>query len=306
MPIRIGLVGAGKIAVTQHVPAIASDPDFALAAIADPRGGTADYPGLEEMLAGSPDIDAIVLCTPPQIRFPLARTALQAGKHVLLEKPPCATLAELDELADLAQRQRLTLFTAWHSRYAPAVAVAKTWLTTRAPAEVRIAWKEDVRVWHPGQDWIWEAGGLGVFDAGINALSILTAILPAPFALRGGELRYPQNRNAPIAASLDFTGEGGVPISVEFDWTVQGGELWDIIICTEEAATLRLSKGGACLDIDGKPVALGPEAEYPSLYAEFSRLIAGRHSGVDGRPLHHVAEAFRLGKRVGVEPFFES
>ena len=35
-----------------------------------------------------------------------------------------------------------------------------------------VAWKEDVRIWHPGQAWIWKAGGLGVFDPGINALSI--------------------------------------------------------------------------------------------------------------------------------------
>jgi D-galactose 1-dehydrogenase len=44
---------------------------------------------------------------------------------------------------------------------------------------VNVIWREDVRVWHPGQDWIWQPGGLGVFDPGINALSIITHILPA-------------------------------------------------------------------------------------------------------------------------------
>ena len=42
----------------------------------------------------------------------------------------------------------------------------------------RIIWKEDVHHWHPGQRWIWEPGGFGVFDPGINALSVLTEILP--------------------------------------------------------------------------------------------------------------------------------
>ena len=41
-----------------------------------------------------------------------------------------------------------------------------------------VTWKEDVRHWHPGQQWIWEAGGFGVFDPGINALSIVTKIMP--------------------------------------------------------------------------------------------------------------------------------
>jgi hypothetical protein len=48
---------------------------------------------------------------------------------------------------------------------------------------VRIEWREDVRVWHPGQTWIWEPGGFGVSDPGINALSVATRILPRPFFL---------------------------------------------------------------------------------------------------------------------------
>jgi hypothetical protein len=44
---------------------------------------------------------------------------------------------------------------------------------------VEIVWHEDVRKWHPGQQWIWEPGGFGVFDPGINALSIATRIFPA-------------------------------------------------------------------------------------------------------------------------------
>ena len=45
---------------------------------------------------------------------------------------------------------------------------------------LKVTWKEDVRKWHPGQEWIWQPGGFGVFDPGINALSIVTKILPEP------------------------------------------------------------------------------------------------------------------------------
>jgi D-galactose 1-dehydrogenase len=54
-----------------------------------------------------------------------------------------------------------------------------------------VEWKEDVRQWHPGQQWIWQPGGLGVFDPGINALSIVTWMLPRPIFLTASELVFP-------------------------------------------------------------------------------------------------------------------
>jgi D-galactose 1-dehydrogenase len=93
---------------------------------------------------------------------------------------------------------------------------------------VRIDWREDVRVWHPGQTWIWEAGGLGVFDPGINALSIATAILPRPFFLTGATLHVPENCQSPIQAELDFVDAAGAPIRAEFDFLQTGPQSWDI------------------------------------------------------------------------------
>ena len=92
----------------------------------------------------------------------------------MLEKPPGATLSEVQALVELAERQNVALFASWHSREAAAVESARHWLGSRHLRKVRVSWKEDVRVWHPGQTWIWKAGGFGVFDPGINALSILT------------------------------------------------------------------------------------------------------------------------------------
>ncbi|MFX8453540.1 hypothetical protein ABTL48_21335, partial [Acinetobacter baumannii] len=75
---------------------------------------------------------------------------------------------------------------------------------------VHVIWKEDVRVWHPGQTWIWEPGGLGVFDPGINALSILTRILPKPVFVTAAELAFPSNCQSPIAANLTLTDISGL------------------------------------------------------------------------------------------------
>jgi D-galactose 1-dehydrogenase len=181
--LRLAIVGFGKIATTRHLPAIAATSGVALVAIADPRTASADVPhfaSLDALLRDGPAIDAVVLCTPPQVRTAQARLALAAGKHVMLEKPPGATVSEITPLIAAAKVAGKSLFATWHSRFAPAVEPARELLATRKIEAVTITWKEDVRVWHPGQTWIFEAGGFGVFDPGINALSILTRILPRP------------------------------------------------------------------------------------------------------------------------------
>src|SRR5690606_25498919 len=126
----------------------------------------------------------------------------------LLEKPPCVSLLEAWELEALAAKMGVTLFTAWHSQQGAAVDAARDWLRDAAVRSVRVTWKEDVRVWHPGQPWIWQEGGFGVFDPGINALSILTAILPGEVRLVDAELSVPANCATPIAARLSLAGEG--------------------------------------------------------------------------------------------------
>jgi predicted dehydrogenase len=208
--IRIAIVGMGKIARDRHVPALARNGAFELVAAASPHQrleGVSNFASIEALLGAVTNLDAVALCTPPQIRYPLARYALEHGLHVLLEKPPGATLNEVAALADLAQHKGVALFAAWHSREAAAVEPARRWLQARKLSGVTVTWKEDVRVWHPGQAWIWEAGGLGVFDPGINALSILTRILPGTLVLKDAELAFPPNCETPIAASLRFENE---------------------------------------------------------------------------------------------------
>ncbi|WP_226018918.1 Gfo/Idh/MocA family protein [Novosphingobium sp. FKTRR1] len=305
--IRLGLVGLGKIARDQHLPAIAATNGIDLVAVAS-RNATAqsvnNYPDLTAMLAGEPDLDAIVLCQPPQARYAAALIALAAGKHVFLEKPPGATVSEAQALGALAAEQRVTLFASWHSRYAAAVATAKGWVAANAPRRVRIDWKEDVRHWHPGQEWIWEPGGFGVFDPGINALSILTEVIGVPVRLVDADLDKPANRQTPIAARLMLETANGVPIHAEFDWRQTGPQTWDIMVETG-GKSLILSDGGNRLTIDGIPQSIEHEAEYPGLYRRFVDLVRARQSDIDLAPLQIVADAFLRGRWHSTEAFVD-
>lgn len=300
---KIALVGIGKIARDQHVPALAASPDWELAATVS-RSGTVDgveaFTDFAAMLAARPDVGVISLCLPPQPRYPYAEAALLAGRHVMLEKPPGQTLAEVHALQALAAKQGVTLYATWHSRMAEAVAPAKAWLADKTIRRAQITWREDVRKWHPGQDWVFEPGGMGVFDPGINALSILTEILPAPVHVTAAELEFPANRDTPIAARIAFSGN----ISADFDWRQEGPQTWDIVVETD-GGLLELKMGGNRLFIDGREVA-GEDTimgEYPKLYARMAELVRAGQSEVDLAPMVHVADALTLGKRVVTDAF---
>ncbi len=303
--ITLAIVGLGKIARDQHLPAIDAVDGIRLAAVASRNAGLDGLPSfhdIEDLLHSGEAVDAVSLCTPPQGRFRQAHAALTARRHVMLEKPPGATLSEVQALTRLADKQGVTLFATWHSRDATAVEPARKFLAAAAIRSVSVRWKEDERHLHPGQQWIWEPGGLGVFDPGINALSIVTHILPERFFLTGSELYFPENRAAPIAASLACETESGAPVAFELDWRQTGSQSWDIAVETDRG-TLLLSHGGSRMSVDGQERIAEPDHEYRRLYRRFVQLIGEGRSDVDLAPLTHVADAFLLGKRHVVEAF---
>jgi D-galactose 1-dehydrogenase len=306
-PIRIAIVGVGKIARDQHIPAINGNAAFSLAATVSPHHkgpeGIPHFDTLEELIESGPAVDAVALCTPPQVRYDLAALALAKGMHVFLEKPPGATLAEVAALESRADKVGVTLFASWHSRFAAGGGPARAWLAERTVKSAKIIWREDVRVWHPGQAWIWEPGGLGVFDPGINALSIATHILPRPFFIKAATLEIPSNRAAPIAADIEFRDTAGAEIHMDLDWRQTGPQSWDIIVETD-AGTLKLSNGGAVLTLPSG-VEHNEDMEYPGLYARFANLIRGGRSDADIAPLRLVADAFLRGNRQIVDAFHD-
>lgn len=304
----VAIVGVGKIARDQHVPALAANPAFRLAATVSRHGsveGVPAYTDLAAMRAAHPEVTAVALCTPPQVRYDLAQDALAAGLDVLLEKPPGATVAEVEALARQARQADRVLFATWHSRFAPGVAPTKAWLAGREIVGGTVTWREDVRRWHPGQTWIWQPGGLGVFDPGINALSILTEILPVPLRLTAADLEFPANQQAPIAARLTLAA-GSAAVAADFDFRQTGPQTWSIEIDTPDGR-LDLSDGGARVTAAGRTLSQAEAlaSEYDGVYARFADLLARRDSEVDIAPLVHVADAFLLGRRLITDPFVD-
>ena len=294
-PIRIAIIGYGKIAEDQHLPAIRGNDRFELVATSS-RSGVGTEPiftDWRELIGTVERLQAVAITTPPGPRYAIARQCIGAGLHCLLEKPPTAGLAEITDLRDLAEAQAVSLFTTWHAQHHSTVDAAAKALAGKRVKSMHIVWHEDVHKWHPGQQWIWQPGGFGVFDPGINAFSIATKIFPGRLFVDSAELDVPQNAHTPIAAEISFSSpQADGLLHASLDWRKSDGEEWTITVETSDGETVRLENGGATLILNGGPAQsdTGP-GEYPDIYRTFSELIDRRSSLVDVAPFQLVADS---------------
>lgn len=111
-PVRVALIGYGYAGKTFHAPLIRSVPGLELAVVVSRDAGkvAADMSGVDVVgtphdVMTNPDIDLVVIASPNDTHVPLARAALQAGKHVVVDKPFAIDLAQARELAALAAEQ---------------------------------------------------------------------------------------------------------------------------------------------------------------------------------------------------------
>lgn len=302
-PVPIALVGVGKICRDQHIPAIRAGKDFEIAATVDIGRGlpdVANFAAIPEMLRAHPEIRAVSICTPPAGRLALVDAAAKAGLAILIEKPPAGSLGEAQAAVRRAAQAGAPLYTAWHSRAATGVAFAKSWLDGRSIDRVTVNWREDVRVWHPGQEWIWSPG-VGVFDPAINAISILSHLLEQPILVASGRLDFPSNRTAPIAAELTLT-SGQIPISMALDFDQRGEQTWRIDF-DAAGEQLTLDAGGSSVRVNGVAVPVAETPEYVSIYSKFAEVAASGNPDVDLEPLRVVTDAFTVCLRREVAPF---
>ncbi len=128
-PIRIGVIGCGRIAQIMHLPFLRELPEFELVALSDisvdvlQQLGTC-YPGASthtdysEVLQRS-DIDAVAVTTPDHAS--IAEQAARAGKHVFVEKPLCFTAGEGQRIADAVHETGVRLMIGTMRRFDPAV-----------------------------------------------------------------------------------------------------------------------------------------------------------------------------------------
>ncbi|HEX5120324.1 MAG TPA: Gfo/Idh/MocA family oxidoreductase [Pseudonocardiaceae bacterium] len=149
-PVRFGLVGAGPWAQAVHAPAIVAHPDTELVAVWARRpaaaGELADTHGArvaDDPAALFASVDAVAFAVPPDVQADLAGAAAQAGRHLVLDKPIGASVAEAERLAGAVGDAGVASLVFLTSRYAPAVT---EWITAAAASR----WAAGTATWVGG------------------------------------------------------------------------------------------------------------------------------------------------------------
>ena len=201
----------------------------------------------------------------------------------------------------LANDAGVPIFATWHARYASKVSEAAAWCRIHSLHSGRIDWFEDARKWHPGQVWLWKEGGFGVFDPGINALSILSALHSADWRISEPSFDVPSNVEMPISAKFTLIA-GDALIETKFDFRPTAVDTWSIHLESIEGARMDLTEGGSALSIDGGVVSRGQQQEYTALYERFAGLVRSGESEFDVIPLQLAEDAFANAKTCIVGP----
>jgi predicted dehydrogenase len=117
-PVRLALVGCGRIAQVAHLPAVEKAEGVELVAVSDPSGAVARSVARRRGVAAYTDqgsvwadasVEAVIIAAPDRFHHRLATEALTAGRHVLVEKPLASTVAQAEDLVGLVDRTGLTL-----------------------------------------------------------------------------------------------------------------------------------------------------------------------------------------------------
>jgi D-galactose 1-dehydrogenase len=190
----------------------------------------------------------------------------------------------------------VTLLGGWHAQFGVAIERAREILAGQQVARLEMIWKQDFRGSHPNQDWIWRTGGFGVFEFGINGLSILTRILPDPLVIRAATLRIPDGAQTPIAVEIDFTGaQEEDRLHYEMDWRSTTFER-TLEIVTRAGRRLWMQRSGHHLEVDGTILVDAENLEYARIYERFAALIDRGESELDDQPLALVADSYLVGR----------
>ncbi len=189
LPVRCGVIGAGRWAREAHIPAFAAHPAVDLVAVADTDPAAlaavyAEYPAIAtfataaEMLAAGP-LEAVAIATPDDAHAADATLALAAGCHVLCEKPLAPNLEAARELATLAARSDRRTMVGFTLRYAPAIRGLRTLVQQGVigrPQHLQI-FQQNGQFLDPAHPFHWKmdrdrAGGGAIVEYGIHTLDL--------------------------------------------------------------------------------------------------------------------------------------
>lgn len=304
--LKVGIIGCGKIAEVRHAPEYAENPHVELVAycdtdparaqrLAEAYGGQV-YPGVAELLASG--VDAVSVCVANTMHAQVTIQALEAGKHVLCEKPMSAAEGESRQMLGAAERAGRQLMIGLNQRYAKAHVRAKEILDSGALGEV-LSFR--TTFCHPGpESWTgrqdsWfvdrRAASFGVMaDLGVHKTDLI-------HYLTGQRIV----RTTAVLATLDKKHSDGAPIDVEDNalaiYTLESGAVGALYVSwtnygSEDNSTQIYCTKGVLRLYDDPEFSLIVERPYGVERLALDRLTSNKDQTSGGRTSTGVIDAF--------------
>ena len=211
---KVGIVGCGGIAGLCHVPGWQAHPDVEIAAVCDVdkarAAALAQKAGAKSVfsdfrkLARLKELDAVDVCAPNRVHTPAVLAALEAGKHVICEKPLAVTVREVAAMGQLARRKKRKLMTAQNCRYHPMAVAIKRFVDDGAigkPIHARVySMRRNLLPGAPGFIDRALSGGGPCMDIGVHSLDLALHFMgfPKPVRVTGtSKLNFAKGHDIP-------------------------------------------------------------------------------------------------------------
>ena len=317
MTVKVGLIGCGAIARRAHIPVLQTA-GAELTAFASRSLASAEAARDEassgvvvddwRSLVTRPDVDAVVICTPNSLHAPQAMAAIEAGKHVLVEKPFTVDVASADTLLAAGAAQGVVVMAAQSTRFHPQVVAARDALRRGeigAVTAVRgVLCNAGPLAWAPDAAWFLDpalSGGGALLDLGVHLVDTLRAMLDDEFSSVAATLAFGDGGLEEDGLVL-FDTRKGVVGSLHAGWRAPAGPDFSLNIVGDAGMLSVTAQGAFVVTRSGEARALElPSAD--TVQAAFVRSVtAGRAEnpdGYDGRAAVAVVQAAYESAREG-------
>ncbi|MBT8337499.1 MAG: Gfo/Idh/MocA family oxidoreductase [Gemmatimonadetes bacterium] len=275
--LRVGVVGAGAVSQLVHLPLLSARDDVELVAVSDRDEAKAatiaarfGVPSVvdDPTLFRDGSVDAVFVCTPNHLHEELTIAALEAGLHVLVERPLALTAEGCRRVLDTARAAARTVVVGMSHRFRPDVAALHSFIhggELGRPYAARVAWMNrqvNVRrtTWRQRPE---EAGGGAFMDLGVQSLDLGLWLLGLPRVTRVSAVMTRDGFEVEDAATVLVETEHEVALTIEVSWTYNASEdrHYARVLGTEGSGSLPPLE--VFKQLGGRPMDVTPRQEIP-------------------------------------------
>lgn len=232
--IKLGIIGAGRMGIT-HFSIINTHPQVSIVSVADSSGlvlsvmkkyipGLSVYKEYKEMLDAE-NIDAVLVCTPPNLHFQIIKKCAEKGIHVFAEKPFTLNYQDASELADTFAVNNLVNQVGYVNRFNDVFMKTKEMLEHHIIGKIirfksemfscTIIKSDDSSGWRATR----ESGGGAVFEMATHAIDLVNFLIGAPDKVVGSTLNQVYSKKVEDALSSTFLYKNGASGTIYVNWS---------------------------------------------------------------------------------------